>query len=53
MEQRWIPVSERLPDADKYILVSLKTLPFQISEDMKLTKMVVERSIQGMMIKAM
>ena len=49
----WIPVSERLPDADKYILVSLKTLPFQISEDMKLTKMVVERSIQGMMIKAM
>lgn len=24
MEQRWIPVSERLPDADKYILVSFK-----------------------------
>lgn len=24
MEQRWIPVSERLPDADKYILVSIE-----------------------------
>lgn len=24
MEQRWIPVSERLPDADKYILVSFE-----------------------------
>ena len=24
MEQRWIPVSERLPDVDKYILVSFE-----------------------------
>ena len=24
MEQRWIPVNERLPDADKYILVSIE-----------------------------
>ena len=24
VEQRWIPVSERLPDADKYILVSFE-----------------------------
>lgn len=30
MEQRWIPVSERLPDADKYILVSFEN--FTISD---------------------
>ena len=30
VEQRWIPVSERLPDADKYILVSFEN--FTISD---------------------
>lgn len=52
-ESGWIPVDEQIPNTDKYILVSFETLLFQISEDMKLMKMVTVRFIRGMMIKAM
>lgn len=52
-ESGWIPVDEQIPNTDKYILVSFETLLFQISEDMKLMKMVTVRFIRGMMTKAM
>ena len=51
-ESGWIPVDEQIPNTDKYILVSFENL-FQISEDMKLMKMVTVRFIRGMMTKAM
>lgn len=50
---RWIPVSERLPEDDKYILVSFEILHCRILADMRLIQTETVHFIQEMMIRAM
>ena len=50
-ESRWIPIIERLPRTEEYVLVSFEIPLFRTLHDMKLTKMEMGHSIQVMRMR--